>query len=427
MIASIPTPALGFIGRKNSGKTTLLEKVISELTARGLKIATVKHHGHPDFDIDIPGRDSYRHRMAGAQSTTIFSDVRFAQVTELHNPLSCEDVLAHLSNYDIALVEGFKKADIPHIELFRSGNTRDEAVVESSIEAWENAKEHNLSLPVAIVSNISRIQSAASTLDIPCFDYEEIPNLCTFIQTNFARPHLSIVVQAGGESKRMGTPKDTVLFMGRPLIMHTLAKVAPLANELIVTTNAPDRLHFLTQCYPAIRFEQDILPERGAIPGLYTALSVAHNELVAPVACDMADFPTTLLAKEALWMRPCFSPLHDAIIPKTETSLEPFAAVYRREPCLEKLSTFIHTGKAPLHKEELPKDNQNSQTQTNTEKANKSQPRIKDFLDTLLCGYVDCTHPVKIARFNGSFLNINTPEELQVAENTFSTRFDCLG
>lgn len=72
MIASIPTPALGFIGRKNSGKTTLLEKVISELTARGLKIATVKHHGHPDFDIDILGRDSYRHRMAGAQSTLFF-------------------------------------------------------------------------------------------------------------------------------------------------------------------------------------------------------------------------------------------------------------------------------------------------------------------------------------------------------------------
>ena len=368
MIASIPTPALGFIGRKNSGKTTLLEKVISELTARGLKIATVKHHGHPDFDIDIPGRDSYRHRMAGAQSTTILSDVRFAQVTELHNPLSCEDVLAHLSNYDIALVEGFKKADIPHIELFRSGNTRDEAVVGDSIEAWENAKEHNLSLPVAIVSNISRIQSAASTLDIPCFDYEEIPNLCTFIQTNFARPHLSIVVQAGGESKRMGTPKDTVLFMGRPLIMHTLAKVAPLANELIVTTNAPDRLHFLTQYYPAIRFEQDILPERGAISGLYTALSVAHNELVAPVACDMADFPTTLLAKEALWMRPCFSLLHDAIIPKTETSLEPLrryiaeSLVWKnfphlftpeKHPCIKK--NFLKITRTAKHKPALRK------------------------------------------------------------------------
>lgn len=56
--AALPSPALSFIGRKNSGKTTLLEKTIAELTRRGLKVATIKHHGHPDFDIDVPGRDS---------------------------------------------------------------------------------------------------------------------------------------------------------------------------------------------------------------------------------------------------------------------------------------------------------------------------------------------------------------------------------
>ena len=60
-----PSPAVSFVGRHNSGKTTLLEKVIAELVSRGLNIGTIKHHGHPDFDIDIPGKDSFRHRAAG--------------------------------------------------------------------------------------------------------------------------------------------------------------------------------------------------------------------------------------------------------------------------------------------------------------------------------------------------------------------------
>lgn len=93
---STPSPAISFIGRKNSGKTTLLEKLIANLSDKGLRIATIKHHGHPDFDIDISGRDSYRHRAAGAQSTTILSDVRFAQITELSTPRSCESVISQL-------------------------------------------------------------------------------------------------------------------------------------------------------------------------------------------------------------------------------------------------------------------------------------------------------------------------------------------
>ena len=61
-----PSPAVSFVGRQNSGKTTLLEKVIAELAAQGLSIGTLKHHGHSKFQIDIPGKDSYRHRAAGA-------------------------------------------------------------------------------------------------------------------------------------------------------------------------------------------------------------------------------------------------------------------------------------------------------------------------------------------------------------------------
>ena len=92
-----PSPAVSFIGRKNSGKTTLVVRVIEELCTRGLDIAAIKHHGHPDFTVDITGKDSYRHREAGARTTTVLSDTRFALMADLDRPLPIEHVLAMTS------------------------------------------------------------------------------------------------------------------------------------------------------------------------------------------------------------------------------------------------------------------------------------------------------------------------------------------
>ena len=215
---SIPSPAISFVGRKNSGKTTLLEKLITNLADKGLRIATIKHHGHPDFDIDIPGRDSYRHRAAGAQSTTILSDVRFAQITELSTPRSCESVISQLSGYDLVLVEGFKQASIAHIELFRAENPRDIEAASILPDVWKervknkssdtaSATDNQNTLPIAVITDIPSVQANANQFQIPCFTFDEIEPLASFLQDRFARPKMSVVIQAGGESKRMGAPK----------------------------------------------------------------------------------------------------------------------------------------------------------------------------------------------------------------------------
>lgn len=403
----LPSPAVSFIGRKNSGKTTLLEKVIAYLSEKGLRIATIKHHGHPDFDIDIPGRDSYRHRAAGAQSATILSDVRFAQVTELSHPLTCEKVISSLTSYDLVLVEGFKQAAIPHIELFRKDNPRDQEATRTLTEKWGKApqtKDEEVSrqetLPSAVVTDIASVEVLTQRYHIPCFSYDDIQSLARFVQATFARPQLSVVVQAGGESKRMGTPKEVVPFLGKPLICHVLERVAPLADELIVTTNNPERLSFLKELYPHIRFASDQLEQRGAIPGLYSALSAAQRNLVAVVACDMVDFPTALLVNEALLLRPCCHPELDAVIPKTEHGIEPFAGVYKKETCLSELQRFINLG--------------------------NTTARVRTFLEELTCGYIDCTSTMKCARFGGSFTNINTPQELDTAQRLLCREPDCL-
>lgn len=110
----------GVTGWKNSGKTTLVEALVRELTARGWKVATVKH-AHHDFDIDKEGTDSFRHRKAGATEVAIVSGRRWALMHELveEEEPTLEDVLSRLSPADIVLVEGYKRGSHRKIETRR--------------------------------------------------------------------------------------------------------------------------------------------------------------------------------------------------------------------------------------------------------------------------------------------------------------------
>ncbi|MGP1683981.1 MAG: molybdopterin-guanine dinucleotide biosynthesis protein B, partial [Giesbergeria sp.] len=104
-----------------SGKTTLVEKLIPELRRRGLRVSVVKH-AHHRFDIDHPGKDSYRHREAGAFEVVVASDQRLALMREFEQPtrLSVHHLLAELyEGVDWVFVEGFKESDLPKIEIWR--------------------------------------------------------------------------------------------------------------------------------------------------------------------------------------------------------------------------------------------------------------------------------------------------------------------
>lgn len=111
----------GVTGWKNAGKTTLMERLLAEITGRGLRVSTVKH-AHHAADIDQPGRDSHRHRSAGAQEVILATPTRWAIMHELRGapepPLA--DLLAHLSPVDLVLVEGYKTAPHPKIEAHRA-------------------------------------------------------------------------------------------------------------------------------------------------------------------------------------------------------------------------------------------------------------------------------------------------------------------
>ena len=110
----------GVTGWKNSGKTSLMERLIAEFTARGLSVSSIKH-AHHSFDIDHPGRDSYRHRDAGARQVLLASRNRWALMHELRDEdePSLGDLLKQLSTVDLVLIEGYKRDRHPKIEAHR--------------------------------------------------------------------------------------------------------------------------------------------------------------------------------------------------------------------------------------------------------------------------------------------------------------------
>lgn len=153
---------------------------------------------------------------------------------------------------------------------------------------------------------------------------------------------LTVCIQAGGQSTRMGADKALKPFLGRPLIRRVIGRLAPIADEIIVTTNRPEEYSFLrdSEVYGlrALRLVSDLKPGRGALGGLYTAIASATHPLVAVVACDMPfasakliETATSLMVKEEA----------DVVIAKSEEGYEPLHALYRRATCLSAIESAI--------------------------------------------------------------------------------------
>lgn len=111
-------PVISIVGRSDCGKTTYLEKLIREIKLRGYKIATIKHDVH-GFDIDKPGKDTWRHAQAGADIVCISSPEKMAMIKKVNKELLLEEVAAHINGVDIIFTEGYKRESKLRIEVFR--------------------------------------------------------------------------------------------------------------------------------------------------------------------------------------------------------------------------------------------------------------------------------------------------------------------
>ena len=149
-------------------------------------------------------------------------------------------------------------------------------------------------------------------------------------------PMLSVVVQAGGQSQRMGENKALKQFLGRPLIERVVSRLRPIADELILTTNDPATYEFIQA-----RKTPDLLPGLGPLGGLLTAMDSAQFETVAVVACDMPFACASLLTAAADILR---EDGVDVVIAESPEGFEPMHAVYRRQTCLPAIQAAIDAG-----------------------------------------------------------------------------------
>ncbi len=167
--------AVALIGKSGSGKTTLAEKLIACLCSRGHTVGSVKHHGFKGFDIDIPGKDSWRHTQAGAVHTIIASPDKMAEIKRLDTELDFPEILERMNDVDIVIIEGFRHAGAPAIDIFRAANPADE-------NAWERPGFLNSPDTVAVATDIEQIRIIAHSKELPCFALDDIETICDFVE-----------------------------------------------------------------------------------------------------------------------------------------------------------------------------------------------------------------------------------------------------
>ena len=113
-------PVITIIAKSGSGKTTCMEKLIQELCRRGYRLATVKHHSHSGFEIDHPGKDSWRHARAGSRHVIIAAPDKIASYRLLDHELCLDEIIQDVHDVDLILAEGYKRAGKPTIEVLRA-------------------------------------------------------------------------------------------------------------------------------------------------------------------------------------------------------------------------------------------------------------------------------------------------------------------
>ena len=222
--------------------------------------------------------------------------------------------------------------------------------------------------------------------------FDDVEKLGDFLQEDYTRHCVSVVIQAGGESRRMGRSKATVPFVGRPLICRLVERLSPVADELIITTNEAENLGFLYEMYPhaGIRLVADIHNERGALPGLYTALQAASNPYVAVVACDMVFASARLVVAEALAMHESGA---DVVTPHNKHGFEPLHAMYRRDTCAPVVHRRTETG----------------------------EKRVQSFFSDPEITVLPFAQErvLEVEPRGGCFINANTPEDLARIEESY--------
>lgn len=283
-------------GIKNTGKTRLIEGLLPELTARGLRLAVIKHDGHR-FEPDRPGTDSFRYLSSGAVGTAVFDGEKYQLVRRV--PADEEMLIAQFPEADLILLEGFKHSGFPKLELLRAG-----------------VSEKPLCHPATRLAFVA--DTEAPEPGFPLFSPDDVEVLAeTLRDFVFCGRGFSAILLAGGRSSRMGRSKAELPFGGMRMIDYQVRRLSMLGIEDIVVAGYTGEVSG-ARCVP------DEQPHRGPLGGLKSGLSAARNGKCLVLSVDAPLVPFAVLFE--LMRR------HRTGITSAEHSgqLEPLIGVYDR-------------------------------------------------------------------------------------------------
>lgn len=158
------------VGKSDSGKTTVMEKLIRALTERGYRVATVKHHVH-EVDLDVPGKDSWRHAHAGARVTMVSAPTQFAVISRVERERTLEELVEAAGDADILLTEGFQRAGDVRVEVSRRDRS-DELINDPS------------ALFALVTDNVD-----LAGADVPTYGLDQVDDLAELVEREFLGAH----------------------------------------------------------------------------------------------------------------------------------------------------------------------------------------------------------------------------------------------
>lgn len=328
---------LAVSGVKNSGKTTLITKLLPLLTKKGWKVAVIKHDGH-EFDADVPGTDSYCHMEAGAYGTAVFSKSKYMVVKR--EPSVCtEQLIECFPEADIILLEGFKHSEFPKLEIIRRGNihslqpdhlnANNGSAKESDHSEKENTKlyksvcaGHHL---LGILSDLRKEEIQNMPENVRFLDLNDIEAVAEYISAKAAARKYSMIILAGGMSRRMGTDKANLLYHGKSFLEIQIEKGHTLGIKDILISGYRGTICKEDQ---AVRVVPDRYVQKGPLGGLEACLREAIHEKCLVLSVDVPLVPTEELEK----LLDCSTENNEKItILKHGEKEQPLIGVYHRD------------------------------------------------------------------------------------------------
>lgn len=298
-------------GIKNSGKTTLITKLLPIFKQNGLKVATIKHDGH-DFTGDVPGTDTFQHMAAGAYGTAVFSKYRFMAVKQQKDVTEAE-LCQLFPEADLILLEGFKESRYPKIEVIRKG-----------VSVGSVCKKEHL---LAVASDFTP-EGCEGT---PVLDLEEPTEIAEVILDYwYSRTQLSLVLLAGGKGRRMGRDKAALDIGGKTFLEYQLEKGKKLGIQ--------DRMASGCQgTNPECRFIPDRQADKGPLGGLEATLKESVNEQCLVLGVDIPAVPVSELWNLIRTYRKSNMPI--AVL-RHQNRIEPLIGIYAKS-LAEEISLFL--------------------------------------------------------------------------------------